>query len=406
MNATFKLALTVSVLALTASQALADTSRGGNTTPNKTKQVISLVQQTTGDISANLALTIGPRTGNNLIDGLSLSATAAAMGNSMSILDITSNLDPISVNQSVTKNVTADLNVDIKNADIIGTADAAASITGAALGNSFSISGVIPSDLDLGQSVSGDKIDAAVNVKLDGVSVDVLKVVSTAIGNSATIGDLGNNDLASNQTVASDVSSISATLNLNNALSYDGPKKDDDKKDDDKKDYGLGDIQLLGDELSATVAALGNSLSIDTTGVLTADITQNVGAEDITALANISAGNVDAVSVTTAAIGNSLSANLGGAFNATLDQTNTVDEISATSNIQTGVSGVGVTATTAAIGNTATFSGVGQIQLASLTQKSGADIKAVSVIKSVSPQTFSAVAAAIGNTMSITGLLN
>ena len=352
LQVTFTMA--VSALALIASQAVAenDKDKDKDDSPRiSSKVALEISQIATGDIGASLTMALGEANSERSERSFTMNglvATAAAIGNTLTLTDIDTNKDGLNLAQSMSDNVDATLDVDVRNANIFGMDLDAAQMTAAAIGNSLSLDSIKAGDLALEQKMSGEQVQTMATIDLKNVEVQQLDITLAAIGNSATITNLGDYKLLSEQTVENDVEKIQAELDMG---SLDGGRSSD-------HDHGRDSGFLTGETLNITVAAIGNSLTAD----------------------------------------------LFNENEAKVDQFNSAEEVSANAKVNTG-SIFNVSLTSAAIGNSATLGGVGGVQLAKINQSTSSEMSAIANVTSASAVTFDATAAAIGNSLSITNVI-
>ena len=174
----------------------------------------------------------------------SLDVTTAAIGNSLSIdgLDDVDFDDNVEIKQTTTGDATAKLNVELEEVDVTKSTN----MTAAAIGNSASMSNIddINDELDIIQKMEGN-VEAKLDVEMEDVDMKGgLSLTAAAIGNSLTlsnIGEVDNDDLDIDQVMKGE-----ATAEFDLEISV------DEENDSD-----------IRAALSATAAAIGNSVSID-----------------------------------------------------------------------------------------------------------------------------------------------
>lgn len=236
------------------------------------------IEQTNGaDITGTLNLTGGDQLGD-------VSATAAAIGNSLSVVTGGSDLDLNAV-QANTAGIDADLTLDGSFAGDSGSLNA----TAAGIANSLSAELGNGNALTATQTNSGDATaDLSMSAETGTIGAQALSVTAAAIGNSANVtGSVADDAVSLNQSNGGD---ITGTL----SLGIEGAQTDAE---------GSGVAQ-------ATVAAIGNSFSGGYTGgVGRLKLVQDNRAE-ATATGTVRAVGSD-IAATAAAIGNSASVNVG-----------------------------------------------------------------------------------------------
>jgi hypothetical protein len=238
---------------------------------------ITIEQTNSADITGTLKLT-----GGEQLDAVS--ATAAAIGNSLSVVTGGSDLD-LSAVQTNTAGIDADLTLDGGFAGESGSLNA----TSAGIANSLSAELGTANALTATQTNAGEvTADLSTGTQTEVIGAPALSVTAAAIANSASVsGGVAEDSVSLNQSNGGDVT---GTL----SLGVEGAKTGAD---------GSGVAQ-------ATVAAIGNSFSGDYTGgVGTLKLTQDNQAQ-ATATGTVRAVSSD-VAVTAAAIGNSASVNVG-----------------------------------------------------------------------------------------------
>ncbi len=355
-------------------------------------------QVNTGTIKAKLDTAVQDITGK-------VSETAAAIGNSFSAT--ADSLGNITSTQTNAGRVSAKAEGSVSEINWKNVTGDTVAITAAAIGNSLSFAGNTTSagGIDNTQTNTGKitaKVTADVGATNASVTADVTQTAA-AIGNSysaSNTGSDGGTDLQSTANVMTNVQSSTGTVTANLGT-WATPVTDT---------YVTGNV-------AGTAAAIGNSAT-DNFGTI-ANINNdqsNTGA--ITALVNENVNNVTGTTtLTSAAIGNSLSAtgpngigNFSNVLNGGADpgQTNSGD---ITANVNTNINTVNgsVSETAAAIGNSVslttedmgTFAN-GQSNTGDVSSKVNTYIYDVNP-NSVTDETVSLTAAAIGNSLSFTG---
>lgn len=238
---------------------------------------VTIEQTNNADITGTLNLSGGEQLGD-------VSATAAAIGNSLSVVTGGSDLD-LSAVQTNTAGIDADLSLDGGFAGEGGSLNA----TAAGIANSLSADLGTANALTATQTNEGTvTADLTASEEAGSIGAPALNVTAAAIANSASVtGGVAEDAVSLNQANGGDVT---GTL----SLGIEGAETGAD---------GSGVAQ-------ATVAAIGNSFSGDYTGgVGGLQLTQDNQAQ-ATATGTVRAVSSD-VAVTAAAIGNSASVNVG-----------------------------------------------------------------------------------------------
>jgi hypothetical protein len=238
---------------------------------------ITIEQTNSADITGTLNLSGGEQLGE-------ISATAAAIGNSLSVVTGGSALD-LSAVQANTAGIDADLSLDGGFAGADGSLNA----TAAGIANSLSADLGTANALTATQTNEGTVTgDLSASEEAASIGAKALSVTAAAIANSASVtGGVAEDAVSLNQATSGDVT---GTLSLGIESAETGAD-------------GSGVAQ-------ATVAAIGNSFSGDYTGgVGGLQLTQDNQAQ-ATATGTVRAVSSD-VAVTAAAIGNSASVNVG-----------------------------------------------------------------------------------------------
>jgi len=245
---------------------------------------VSIAQTNTGAITATLTETA------NGVNG-SITETAAAIGNSATSTSNANLLDFIQTNNGDVSASATLTNLDIGQTGV-GNKVGNVSATVAAIGNSLSVTGnsidgSVPASPNVNQTNTAT-ITASATVDVNSIS-GALTATAAAIGDSLTYVVTGteNAGLAFNQTNDGNVFSTGNFTPSNIGLNSNG-----------------NTVQ----NVSLTVAAIGNSLDLAGNSTSTTNITQTNNNVWTKALANVSVNEVTGnLSVTAAAIGNSAS---------------------------------------------------------------------------------------------------
>jgi len=404
---------------------------------------VDIIQKMTGDVEAKLDVEMEDV---DMKGGLDL--TAAAIGNSLSISDIAEiDNDDLDINQVMTGEAKAKFELEI-SADEENDSDirAALSATAAAIGNSVSIDNINDidhDDLEISQqAVSRVKTD--MEIELDDLEVQgQINVTAAAIGNSATVTDvdIDRDDLYADQWMTDDVVSdleldlddveahkaITATsAAIGNSLSLDDVQVDEVTEINQKmQDDATASMELeLEDSsvekaISLTTAAIGNSasftdvdfegdvdedeLAVDLDQLMVGDVTGSLDVE----IEDTEIGG--AVDMTVAAIGNSLSLSDSDTAPVKIDQSKVAGDVTSTAEVELDDLDLGnVSITAAAIGNSANLSDNDSMDLTSKQKVQATNVYASLDLNtdedwedlSVSSEKLNVTVAAIGNSLS------
>lgn len=245
---------------------------------------VSIAQTNTGAITATLTETA------NGVNG-AITETAAAIGNSATSTSNANLLDFIQTNSGDVSSTATLTNLDIGQTGV-GNPVKNVTATVAAIGDSLSVTGnsvdgSVPESPNVNQTNSGT-ITATATVDVNSIS-GALTATAAAIGDSLTYVVSGTQatELAFNQTNTGDVYSTGNFTPTNIGLNSNGNSVQD---------------------VSLTVAAIGNSLDLAGNSTSTTSITQTNNNVWTKAVANASVNEVTGnLTVTAAAIGNSAS---------------------------------------------------------------------------------------------------
>lgn len=404
---------------------------------------VDISQKMKGDVEAKLDVEMEDV---DMKGGLDL--TAAAIGNSLSISDIAEiDNDDLDINQVMTGESKAKFELEI-SADEENDSDirAALSATAAAIGNSVSIDDINDidhDDLEISQTALDD-VKTDMEIELDDLEVQgQINVTAAAIGNSATVTDvdIDRDDLYADQRMTDDVVSdleldldeveahkamTATSAAIGNSLSLDDVQVNERTQISQKmKDDATASMELeLEDSsvekaISLTTAAIGNSASftdVDFEGdvdedELAVDLDQLMDG-DVTGSLDVEIEDTEiggAVDMTVAAIGNSLSLSDSDTAPIDLDQTKIDGDVTSTAEVELDDLDLGdVSITAAAIGNSASLSDNDSMDLTSNQFVEDTNVYASLDLNtdedwedlSVSSEKLNVTVAAIGNSLS------
>lgn len=153
-------------------------------------------------------------------------------------------------------------------------------------------------------------------------------------------------------------------------------------------------------EINATAAAIGNSASMDISDDVYLESVQEAQAETIATMDLVASGSSGDVSGTAAAIGNSLSSTSEGVMGSAIHQSNAGEMVSSTLNlIETSTSG-NVAMTGAAIGNSASFDNKGTSSMAGAQDNQATVTTALDGTVGAAGESVTLTAAAMANSLS------
>lgn len=295
-------------------------------------------------------------------DNPGLSLSTAAIGNSASIASVDFDSEDLNVSQDMFDNARATGDVDLEDTKIEG----AASMTVAALGNSFSVADSKSiDDIDLEQAMTGESVSSKLDVSVDELRVGDLSLTAAAIGNSASVSNTGGYAFDAEQTLGTEDDGTTVMADLTFLPENTG------EGEGDKVDF---EDLPTGASIDASSVAIGNTFSAEITDGEFAQLDQTVFGVDSEGFGHDRGHDEEMFA-----------------------------QISATSNVNTGTI-ADVSVTTAAIGNSFALDGFGGGvgQSASIVQTAYASVSANAKVVSYNPEKFASTAAAIGNTGSIT----